>query len=582
MSGPETELGEKIQATKHRLPNETFLGMATRVVHALNDSPEHREELQPIVVTQRFMFAGRIPAGVGTDKHVTPFNCYASAKLEDSFVEGKDSIMGVATQGAATMRMGGGIGFDFSPLRPRNALIKKLGSQSSGPVGFMPIYDSVCQATSSYGNRRGAMMGGLIVHHPDIREFIHSKRSDDKLTGFNISAAITDEFMNCMIDEKPFDLRFDGEVYETTDARELWEEIMQLCYDWAEPGVLFIDTINRMNNLWYCEDIAITNPCAEQPLPPNGACLLGSYNLTKYLRCEYYGDVEIDGTCRVTASRRRYSFNMDQLVADVPAVVRALDNVIDEARYPLPEQRAEAVSKRRMGIGVTGLANTLEAMGLPYGTEEFCAVQEDIHEKIAIAAYWASVELAKEKGAFPLFDADKYCEAPFIRKLPQDLQDAIRKYGIRNSHLLSIAPTGTISLTADNVSSGIEPVFADVTARRVKTVDGWEVVEAPDYGLTVLGVRGTPCADVTIEQHLRVAQTAAKWVDSAVSKTINCPQDVPWDEFVGIYRRAWEMGCKGITVYRTGCKREALLTDADTDIGESCTIDPATGKSDCS
>src|SRR5690606_38726387 len=353
------------------------------------------------------------------------------------------SIMHRAEQAATTMRMGGGIGYDFSTLRPAGSLIQKLQSRSSGPLGFMPIFNEVCKATSSAGNRRGAQMGVLRVDHPDVHAFIAAKHNSTALTGFNISVAVTDDFMDALAAKRPFDLRFGGQVYSTVDPAEIWEMLMRSTWDWAEPGVLFIDTINRMNNLWYCETIAATNPCGEQPMGPFDACLLGSFNLVRYL------SQQPDG----------WAFDWDRLHADIPHVVRAMDNVVDRAIYPLPEQRQEALNKRRMGLGVTGLANTAEAMGMPYGSASFLEWQDKLLAFITYHTYWASVELAKEKGAFTLFDAERYCAGAFVRTLDTDLQAAIRLYGIRNSHLTSIAPTGTISLAADNVSSSIEPVY---------------------------------------------------------------------------------------------------------------------------
>lgn len=569
MNGPKTELAQRLHADKYRTAGETFEEGMSRVAWALSDDEAHRVALFDAILHQRFLPAGRIQAAVGQTRNVTPYNCFVSGTIEDSFVDGHGSIMAIATEAAATMRMGGGIGYDFSTLRPRKALIKKLGSHSSGPVSFMHIYNAICLATCSAGHRRGAQMGIMRIDHPDIEEFIHAKKNETDLTGFNISIAVTDEFMEHLADGRPFPLRFGGEVYREVDPKSLWDQVMQIAFDWGEPGVIFIDRINEMNNLAYCEKIAATNPCGEQPLPPYGACLLGSFNLTKYL-------VEGDDL-------RPTMFNYDAFCRDIPIVVRALDNVIDVATYPLFEQEKEAKAKRRMGLGVTGVANTIEAMGYPYGSPTFCNVLDRILATLKVTAYAASVELAKEKGAFPAFESVSFCKSKFVHTLPDKLRADIKEHGIRNSHLISIAPTGTISITADNVSSGIEPVFSYRQGRRVNTPSGLVVVEADDYGSAVLGVRGTPCADVTIDEHLAVAETSVKHVDSAVSKTINCPKETTWETFVDIYRRAWASGCKGITVYRNGCKREGILFEIE-EVGEepkSCTIDPRTGARDC-
>lgn len=566
MNGPKTELAQRLHADKYRSAGETFEEGMSRVARALSDNDEHRAEFFDIILNQRFLPAGRIQAAVGQTRNVTPYNCFVSGTIEDSFVDGHGSIMAMATEAATTMRMGGGIGYDFSTLRPRKALIKKLGSHSSGPVSFMHIYDAVCLATCSAGHRRGAQMGIMRIDHPDIEEFIHAKKNETDLTGFNISIAVTDEFMEHLADGRLFPLCFGGEVYRHVDPRALWDQVMQIAYDWGEPGVIFIDRINEMNNLAYCEQIAATNPCGEQPLPPYGACLLGSFNLTQYLE-------EKDGV---------FSYNYDAFCADIAPVVRALDNVVDIATYPLFEQEKEAKAKRRMGLGVTGVANTLEAMGHPYGSPTFCETLDRILSCLKVTAYAASVALAEEKGPFPLFDP-AYLDSKFIATLPPVLQNEIREHGIRNSHLISIAPTGTISITADNVSSGIEPVFSYRQGRRVNTPAGPVVVEADDFASAVLGVRGVPCADVTIDEHLAVAKTAVKHVDSAVSKTINCPKETTWETFVDIYRRAWASGCKGITVYRNGCKREGVLFEIE-EKGEepkTCRIDPRTGARDC-
>lgn len=562
MTGPKTDFADQIHAEKYRLPGESFDEAMNRIAAALTESTEEYRILQPILKNQRFLPGGRVQAAVGTGKAVTAFNCYVSGTIEDSLV-GDEAIMGRLTQAAATMQQGGGIGYDFSTLRPRGDRIKKLGSKSSGPISWMGPFNAMGLAISSAGHRRGAQMGVMRVDHPDIFEFLQAKHDQSSLTGFNISIGVTDEFMEAVKADGEFDLRFDGKVYETIRAVDLWEAIMRSTWDWAEPGVLFLDRINGENNLQYCETIAATNPCGEQPLPPFGACLLGSFNMTKYLE---YGT---DG----------WVFNRTQFRWDIKYVVRAMDRVTDISRYPLAEQRAEAISKRRMGLGVTGMANCIEAMGYRYGTEEYIRTQDSILEDLRNEAYSASADLALERGTFPLYSATRYGDSPYIRRMPSWLQKKIREQGLRNSHLLSIAPTGTISLTADNVSSGIEPTFSPVTQRAVKGFDGTEIVTIEDWA-HAQGVKVTPCEDVTAQQHVDVLCAAQYYMDSAVSKTCNVSPDMPWEDFKNLYLRAWEQGAKGCTTFNPGGKRFGILTAAPKE-GEACTFDPETGKTTC-
>ena len=572
MSGPTTPFAQYLHAEKYRAPGESFDEAMNRIAAALTDGTrEQFQELRSILLDQRFMPAGRIQAAVGAPKKVTPYNCFVSGTIADSFVDGTGSIMARATEAATTMRMGGGIGYDFSTLRPRGATIRKLGSSSSGPISFMSIFDSICKCIASSGHRRGAQMGVLRVDHPDIEEFIHCKQNSTALTGFNISIGITDEFMRAATSGGTFDLKWRGEVYSTIDARALWEKIMRSTWDWAEPGVLFIDAINDANNLRYCETIAATNPCGEQPLPPHGACLLGSFNLTRYIISE--------GSTPMTA-RHGPEFDWEQFAADIKPVVRAMDRVVDVASYPLREQELEAHNKRRMGLGITGAANAGEALGHRYGSPEFLEWLGKVLERLRNAAYLASAELAAERGSFPAFRRDEYLDSPFVQTLPSSVRDLIAENGMRNSHLLSIAPTGTISLCADNVSSGIEPVFSKRMTRTVQTFDGPTEVELVDYGLATWGVEPTECWEVTAQEHVAVLTTAQRYVDSSVSKTCNVSPTMAWSDFKQLYIDAWLGGAKGCTTFNPGGKRMGILK-AEPEEPRSCKLDPETGRTDC-
>lgn len=606
MHGPQVPYSQELHSQKYRGSGESFREAMNRIAAALKDDDQHFADFRDALLGMRFLPAGRIQSAMGSTRQVTPYNCYVSGTINDSFVDGEGSIMVRAAEAAATMRMGGGIGYDFSTLRPRGDLIRKLQSHSSGPISFMHIFDAICKCVASSGHRRGAQMGVMRVDHPDIEEFIHAKQPGKdvqplwdlvaelpegaqkqqlimslqqtlKLTGFNVSVAITDKFMECVASGEPFPLTFEGRTYREVDARALWDAIMRGTWDWAEPGVLFIDAINRMNNLWYCETIAATNPCGEQPLPPYGACLLGSFNLVKYIYKDGAG---------------RYAFDWDQYREDIPQVVRAMDNVVDRAIYPLPQQKQEAKDKRRMGLGITGLANAAEALGHEYGSPAFLAFEAEVLDTLRDESYLASAHIAKVKGSFPKFDKDKYLQGQFIKTLREDVRDAIAKYGIRNSHLTSIAPTGTISLCADNVSSGIEPVFAYSFDRTVIEFSGPRVETVEDYGARVFGVRGKACSRVTVQEHVAALTVAAQRVDSAVSKTCNVPSDISWEDFKNVYVSAWEGGAKGCTTFRLGGKRSGILVVKD-DGGEpeadapaeepasQCRIDPATGRREC-
>ena len=558
--GPQHPFCDQVHAEKYRGTNESFPEAMNRIASAMSDDEAHYRTFRDIIREMRFMPAGRVQSAMGSSRQVTPYNCYVSGKIEDSITQGYGNIMQRQAEAVETLRLGGGIGYDFSTLRPRGASVKTTGSNSTGPVSFMGGFDAYCRCIAAAGHRRGAQMGVMRIDHPDIEEFIHAKQNTSELTGFNMSVAVTDEFMTCLLEDRPFELKFDGTVHQTVRASAIWEMLMRSTWDWGEPGVLFIDTINRMNNLWYCETIAATNPCGEQPLPPYGACLLGSFNLVKYL---------FQGTGMAAGA---IGFDWQAFANDIPHVVRAMDNVVDRATYPLYEQQQEAQSKRRMGLGVTGLANAGEALGFAYGSEAFCDFERRVLTALRDEAYCASAELAKEKGPFKLYDAHKFQQGRFFQTLHPDAKDAILKYGIRNSHLTSIAPCGTISLSADNVSSGIEPVFSFEAQRIVNMPEGQVEVTLQDYGAANLGVRGKAAADVTVDEHLRVLTTASKLVDSAVSKTLNVPDTMPWDEFKQIYIKAWEAGAKGCTTFTSGGKRDGILTAVD-ESAAACTID---------
>jgi ribonucleoside-diphosphate reductase alpha chain len=580
--GPTLPISQEIHAIKYRSRGESFRDAMIRVADALKDGEEHYKKLKEILLNQRFLPAGRVQAAMGSPKVVTAYNCFVSGTILDSM----DSIMTRATESAQTMRLGGGIGYDFSTLRPRGGHIRSLDSRSSGPVSFMGIYDAICKTISSAGHRRGAQMAVLRVDHPDIEEFIESKQNSTNLTQFNISVGVTDKFMQAVINDEMFDLTFENVVYKTVRATALWDKILRSTWDWAEPGILFIDTINRKNNLWYCEKIAATNPCGEQPLPPYGACLLGSWNLTKYVKV-------LPGSLNTVDV-----FDYYALVSDIPHVVRAMDNVVDRTFYPLEAQEIEAKSKRRMGLGITGLANAGEALGLEYGSEEFLDWQANVMELIRDETYRASIALAEEKGSFPLFDAELFLESGFARTLPDDIRADILRVGIRNSHLLSVAPTGTISLSADNVSSGIEPVFSHYYDRVIQTFEGPIKERVEDYGYRVFGVKGRTADSLSVFDHVKVLNVASKYVDSACSKTCNVGDDVTWDQFKDVYLQAYLGGSSGCTTFRASGKRygiltastsedvaEEIVTEPDDFVNEkdggACYFDPATGLRTC-
>lgn len=504
----------------------------------------------------KYLPAGRIIAGAGTGRSVTLFNCFVMGTIEDNM----GGIFDGLRQAALTMQQGGGIGYDFSTIRPRGAQVKGVAADASGPLSFMDVWDAMCRTIMSAGSRRGAMMATMRCDHPDVEDFIVAKQDATRLRMFNLSVLITDPFMDAVKSNSAWDLVFGGKIYKTVQARVLWNKIMRSTFEFAEPGVIFIDRINAANNLGYVETIAATNPCGEQPLPPYGACLLGSINMAKLVKNPFEANAELDPKA------------LDDLVR---MAVRMMDNVVDASRFPLPEQEAEARAKRRIGLGVTGLADALLMMGLRYGAPEAAAQTETWMKAIARSAYLASVDLAKEKGAFPLFDADKYLASGTMRAMDEDVRQAIKAHGIRNALLTSIAPTGTISLYAGNVSSGIEPVFAYAYTRKVLQKDGSRTEEeVVDYAVQLwrekFGQKPLPDYFVNAQtlpplDHVRMQSAAQKWIDSSISKTINCPEDISFDDFAEVYMAAWDQGCKGCTTYRPNAVTGSVLTVSSTE-----------------
>src|SRR3954451_24479651 len=504
----------------------------------------------------RFLPAGRVIAGAGADRQVTLFNCFVMGAIPDDM----GGIFAHLREAALTMQQGGGIGYDFSTLRPRGAYVKGVGADASGPLSFMDVWDAMCRTIMSAGYRRGAMMATLRVDHPDIEAFIEAKREPGRLRMFNLSVLATDAFMQAVADDLPWQLSFGGPgetktVAKVLPARELWDKIIRATYAYAEPGVIFIDRINRRNNLWYCEDIRATNPCGEQPLPPYGACLLGSLNLARFVEEPFTPQARLDTKA---------------LARLVPDVVRMMDNIIDISRFPLPAQKDEAEQKRRIGLGVTGLADALILCGIRYGSAQAVAAVEEWLGAIQRAAYLASAELAAEKGAFPLYDRDKYLPGPTVAGLDSDVREAIGKNGIRNALLTSIAPTGTISLFADNVSSGLEPVFSFRYTRNVLMPDGSRrEEEVTDYAYRVFRrLRGetAPLPDYFVDaqtlppdDHVVMQAAVQRHIDSSISKTINMPADIPFERFKDVYTQAYALGCKGCTTYRPNEVTGAVL-----------------------
>lgn len=528
-----------------------------RVADALAE-PEiekHREEwasrFYNVMEDFKFIPAGRILSGAGTGRNVTCMNCYVMNDIEDDM----GGIFENLKESSLTMQQGGGIGMCFSTIRPEGAHVKGVDADASGPLTFMDVWDSMCKTVMSAGSRRGAMMATMHCWHPDIEKFIEAKRDPNRLRMFNVSVLITDDFMEAVENNLDWDLVFDGKVYKTIKARSLWDKIMISTYNYAEPGVIFIDRINQDNNLNYIETINATNPCGEQPLPPYGACLLGAINLVKFVKNPFSDNPEID---------------IKSLVETAKYVTRMLDNVNDVTNFPLEKQKESALAKRRIGVGVTGLGDMLVMMNVKYGSEESIRLVDEVMSAISETCYLTSIDLAEEKGSFPALDVEKYLESGFVSKLSNWYKFGIKEHGIRNSHLTSIAPTGTISIFANNVSSGIEPIFAPKYERKVLKDDGSHTIEVvKDYAVHLwekmfpnrdLNDNFVTAQTITPEDHIRVQAAAQKWVDTSISKTTNVPEDIDFDDFKDIYRMAYIMGCKGCTTYRPNDVTGSVLT----------------------
>lgn len=557
-------ISQQIWDMKYRLKdqNGTFLEQTVqdtwrRIAKALSEvetEPKKWETIFYNALTDfKFLPAGRITAGSGTKRNVTLFNCFVMGVIPDSM----SGIFDMLKEAALTMQQGGGIGYDFSTIRPKGSLVKGIAADASGPVSFMDVWDSMCRTIMSAGSRRGAMMATMRCDHPDIEEFIAAKSDSQKLRMFNLSVLVTDAFMDAVKKGEDWKLIYNNKVYSVIKAADLWDQIMRATYNFAEPGVIFIDRINATNNLSYCETITATNPCGEQPLPPYGACLLGSINLAKLVEQPFDKNAYLD---------------VSQLEDLVSTAVRMMDNVIEVSQFPLEAQKLEAKNKRRIGLGVTGLADALLMVGLRYGSDEAVKKTEKWMKTIARSAYNASINLAEEKGAFPLFDPEKFIVSGKMIQMDEDVKQAVHKFGIRNALLTSIAPTGTISLYAGNVSSGIEPVFAYSYKRKVLQNDGSHVEEeVVDYAVQLWRDKfgNAPLPDffvsaqnLTPADHVKMQAAAQKWVDSSISKTINCPEDISFDDFKEVYIQAYDTGCKGCTTYRPNEVTGSVLSAA--------------------
>ncbi|MFZ2315291.1 MAG: adenosylcobalamin-dependent ribonucleoside-diphosphate reductase [Gammaproteobacteria bacterium] len=562
---------------------DTWQRVAKAVARAESSSlqPSWEKSFYQTLEDFKFLPGGRILAGAGTSHSVTLFNCFVMDIAEDSML----GIFNALQEGALTLQQGGGVGYDFSILRPRGALAKNTGLTASGPVSFMRIWDATCAVLLSTGARRGAMMGVLRCDHPDIEEFIAAKKDPHELRHFNVSVMVSDAFMQAVRQNDDWPLVFptddiDSEViyrqwgncpepvacriHRYITARHLWESILQSAYNYAEPGVLFGDTINQGNNLWYREQINATNPCGEIPLPSYGACNLGAINLTKFVRLPFTENANI---------------NWQALEETVSIATRFQDNVIDVSRYPLKKQREQALGTRRIGLGVTGLADLFVMLNLRYGSQASIKLSADIMKKVADITWQTSIELAKEKGKFPFFES-KYLHGKFIEELPANIQSELEKFGVRNSHHNTIAPAGTISLLANNISNGIEPIFSASYSRHILIADGSrQTFRVNDYAHKLwdnqrsssLPPAWVDTNALTPEAHLQVQAAMQPYVDNAISKTINLPRDFPFEKLNDIYTQAYEAGLKGCTIFRPNeITGSVLEVNDDTDTDQTC------------
>ena len=584
---PAQEVAVDVLLEKYAKQGETSIAhVRRRVAAALAalEEPSLRAEMEQQFLwaqEQGFVPAGRINSAVGMGMKATLMNCFVQP-VGDSITGHHDGLPGIYTalaEAAETMRRGGGVGYDFSPVRPSGSKVKGTLSRASGPVSYMEVFDASCKTVESAGARRGAQMGVLRIDHPDIEAFVAAKHGG-AFSNFNLSVAVTDAFMEAVLADAPFELvhaadpgeprlaegahqRPDGRwVYRTVRAAALWQAVIASTFDHAEPGVLFIDRINAENNLYYAETLCATNPCGEQPLPPYGCCDLGSLNLTCFVR-DPFGPAP--------------SFDFETMCKVAALGVRMLDLALDATEWPLPQQAEEGRSKRRVGLGFLGLGSALVMLGIPYNSAAGRAMAADISAKLRDAAYAASIGLAREKGPFPLFDSAAYLDGAFVKRLPPHLRAEIAQHGIRNSHLLSIAPTGSITLAfADNASNGIEPAFSWVYQRRKRMPDGstrsYEVADHAwrlyrHLGHDVSDDSGLPPQFVTAlamsaQDHIAMMEAVQPFVDTAISKTVNVPQDYPFDDFRDLYTNAWRAGLKGLATYRPNAGLASVLSVA--------------------
>ncbi len=560
-------ISEDIWIRKYRFGNEagiddTWRRVAKAVAAAEpQDQALWADQFHGLLADYRFLPGGRILANAGTARNATLLNCFVMGALDDS-IEG---LFHALRESAITLQAGGGIGLDFSPIRPAGAAAVRTGNIASGPVSFMHLWDAMCETMTADRARRGAMMAVLRCDHPDIEAFIDAKVEPGALARFNLSVLVTDDLIRAVDGDDDWPLVFAGKTVRVLKARMLWERILRAAYETGEPGILFIDRINRENNLGYAETLHACNPCGEVPLPPYGACDLGSINLTCFISQPFTPEAACD---------------FDAIAETARLGVRFLDNVLDVSHYPLEAQADQARKGRRVGLGITGLADALIMQGLAYDSNEGREFAARVLGTMRNAAYETSVQLAEEKGSFPLFDADAFLDRPFTHRLPEYLREEIRRKGIRNSHLLAIAPTGSISLLGGNVSAGIEPVFAATVSRRVRRLSGdYDTIGMDDYAFRLWhegGGEGLLPAFVTAgelspDAHLAMQATAQGFVDNAISKTINADADMPFEAFANVYRTACDLGLKGCTVYRQGSRGEDVLTPVTE--GAWCTSD---------